>query len=44
MSTELTRVEKEVLDKARKHCKKNGLVLSWFISNALKIQLKKEKK
>ena len=41
---ESVRVEKEVLDKARKHCEKNGIVLSWYVSKALKNQLSKEKK
>ncbi len=37
------RVNNDVLDKARKHCKKNGIALTWYISNALKNQLEKEK-
>ena len=44
MKTVSVRVDVDVLDRARKHCEKSGIVLSWYISNALKKQLDKESK
>jgi MoaA/NifB/PqqE/SkfB family radical SAM enzyme len=43
MNTELTRVDKSILDRARKYCKENGVKLVWFISNSIKNQLEKIK-
>ena len=37
--TENVRIEKEVLEKAREYCKKNGITLTWFISRAVEKDL-----
>ena len=37
--TENVRIEKEVLERAREYCKKNGLKLTWLISRAVEKDL-----
>ena len=37
--TENVRIEKEVLERARKYCKKNGVTLMWLISRAVEHDL-----
>ena len=37
--TENVRIEKEVLEKAREYCKKNGITLTWLISRAVEKDL-----
>ena len=37
--TENVRIEKEVLEKARDYCKKNGITLTWFVSRAVESAL-----
>ncbi len=44
VETENTRIEKEVLIKAREYCKKNGLKLTWFVSRAIEKELKEKNK
>ena len=33
------RIEREVLARARKYCKKNGIILTWLISRAVEKDL-----
>ena len=37
--TENVRIEKEVLERAREYCKKNGITLTWLISRAVEHDL-----
>ena len=37
--TENVRIEKVILERARKYCKKNGIILTWFISRAVEKDL-----
>ncbi len=39
IKTDNVRIEKEVLDKAREYCKKNGIILTWLISRAVEKDL-----
>ena len=39
VKTENVRIEKEVFEKARKYCKKNGIILTWLISRAVEKDL-----
>ncbi len=39
VETENVRIEKEVLERAREYCKKNGITLTWLISRAVEKDL-----
>jgi len=39
VKTDNVRIEKEVLERAREYCKKNGLKLTWLISRAVEKDL-----
>ncbi len=40
MQTYQVRIEPEVLKKARDHCIKNGMKLTWFVSRAIEKELR----
>ena len=39
METESVKIEKQILDKLRPFCTKNGIILSWFVSRAVEEKL-----
>ena len=39
VTTESVKIEKEILNKVREHCKNNGLKLTFFISRAIEKEL-----
>ena len=44
MKTYQVRIEKEILEKARKYCKKKGLKLTWLVSRAIEKDLENKEK
>ena len=39
VKTDNVRIEKEVLERVREYCKKNGITLTWLISRAVEKDL-----
>ena len=39
VKTDNVRIEREVLERAREYCKKNGIILTWLISRAVEKDL-----